>query len=371
MKMRYTELDILKRTCDFKIMMKCFLFQLLFLFISVLSSAQTKTHGYVNIFFDDFNRNNLGNEYGHTGWPDNVACMDMQDSNYLLKEGYLWLKTEYAKNTACNDATVKDFVFQSVYTRRSYKYGRFTLRTKVPGNKGLWPAYWMFGRSSDTLSKHNEIDIFEMETNSRRSKSQIWLFDKNGKRINHSRKWYSWWQWKPDQWSVYTLDWTSEGLKIYYDGGKVADLKNTFGHAQMMVLLSFGPCLPDISPWTCDTPVISEFPLYMPVDYLCIDFPIDTSAEVRIPGYSSLDAENNAFTGKRIVIPSEHDTALIKGGLYSWSYGSNLDLVATKSILLKQGFHAQQGSHFRAWTVDSAAYVKSGNDSIKVFRKTR
>jgi hypothetical protein len=351
-------------------MMRYFLFQILFLFISFISIGQVNTDGYVNIFFDDFNRNNLGSDYGHTGWPDKVGCMDLQDSNYLVKDGCLWLKVDYAKNTACHDATLKDFVFQSVNTRRCYKYGRFTLRAKVPGNKGLWPAYWMFGGSSDTLVQNTEIDIFEIRTNTRESKSQVWLFNKNGRYMNHARKWYSWWRWTPDRWSTYILDWSPEGLRTYYDGRQVADLENKFSHAQMRVILNFCPCRPGISPWRCDTPVISEFPLYMPVDFLSVDYPVDTAAVVKIAGYTSRDWDNNVFTGKQIVIPSEHDTAVIKAGMQPWEFGSSLDLVATKSIMLKEGFHAQRGSHFRAWTVDSVAWFKTDNDSIKVFRKT-
>lgn len=44
------------------------------------------------------------------------------------------------------------------------KYGRFEARLKTPYGQGLWPAFWMLGNDSDTVSwpQCGEIDIMEL-----------------------------------------------------------------------------------------------------------------------------------------------------------------------------------------------------------------
>lgn len=44
------------------------------------------------------------------------------------------------------------------------KYGRFEARIKLPGGKGIWPAFWLMGNNVDTVGwpQCGEIDIMEL-----------------------------------------------------------------------------------------------------------------------------------------------------------------------------------------------------------------
>lgn len=47
--------------------------------------------------------------------------------------------------------------------KQSFKYGKFEARMKLPGGRGLWPAFWMLGTDMPTVGWPNsgEIDVME------------------------------------------------------------------------------------------------------------------------------------------------------------------------------------------------------------------
>lgn len=46
-------------------------------------------------------------------------------------------------------------------TAKSWKYGKFEMRAKLPGGKGTWPAFWMLPENFQSWPMDGEIDIME------------------------------------------------------------------------------------------------------------------------------------------------------------------------------------------------------------------
>lgn len=100
---------------------------------------------------------NIGN---NNGWGNNeLEYYTDRPQNVKVEDGML-------KITA-----VKESYMGSAYTsarvltkgKFEQKYGRIEARIKMPWGKGLWPAFWMLGANSDTVSwpQCGEIDIME------------------------------------------------------------------------------------------------------------------------------------------------------------------------------------------------------------------
>jgi beta-glucanase (GH16 family) len=102
------------------------------------------------------------------------------------------------------------------------KYGYFEIRAKVPGGKGLWPAFWLLPVSHKWPP---EIDVFEMfgAPNSRREGGLGWVH--TGTVGGGDSAFNAWHQTAIDQYSAfhrYGLLWGPEYMAIYLDGKLLA-----------------------------------------------------------------------------------------------------------------------------------------------------
>lgn len=97
---------------------------------------------------------------GSNGWGNNeLQYYTNRTQNIKIEDGLL-------KITA-----IKENFMGSAYTssriltkgKFEQKYGRYEARMKMPFGKGLWPAFWMLGANSDTVTwpQCGEIDIME------------------------------------------------------------------------------------------------------------------------------------------------------------------------------------------------------------------
>jgi beta-glucanase (GH16 family) len=97
------------------------------------------------------NNNGWGNnelEY-YTDRPQNIKVEDGMLKITALKESYMG----------------SGYTSARILTKGKFeqKYGRIEARIKMPWGKGLWPAFWMLGANSDTVSwpQCGEVDIME------------------------------------------------------------------------------------------------------------------------------------------------------------------------------------------------------------------
>ena len=153
---------------------------------------------------------------GSNGWGNNELQYYTSDaSNARVENGSLVIEAR-KENKAGKAYTSARLLTQG---KKTWTYGRFEIRAKLPKGMGTWPAIWMLGDNIKSVGwpTCGEIDIME----------EVW---KEAEVINwsaHSNKlnWPSGTQktYKTtlagvtDDYHIYTLDWTKELLKFYVD----------------------------------------------------------------------------------------------------------------------------------------------------------
>lgn len=115
-----------------------------------------------------------------------------------------------------------DYTSASLNTRnlRSWQYGRFEIRAKIPACDGAWPAIWTLGVASEWPSC-GEIDIMEYYDNSILANAAWGTSEKGIAAWNSSKKSISYFTAKDADWAnkfhIWRMDWTSEAIKLYLD----------------------------------------------------------------------------------------------------------------------------------------------------------
>lgn len=111
----------------------------------------------------------------------------------------------------------------TTYQRKSFQYGYFEFRVKLPKGKGSWPAVWML---PDTIKEGSswplcgEIDIIEHTG----KKENNLFFSLHSMKHNHTRKdtkQYSTfldYDGVTDDFHDYAMEWTTEYIEFYVDG---------------------------------------------------------------------------------------------------------------------------------------------------------
>nr|AIA99608.1 hypothetical protein [uncultured bacterium contig00110(2014)] len=129
----------------------------------------TVPEGYSLVWSDEFDNtpNRLpGNEWwfetGNNGWGNNepqyyIDRVLGNDTVAKVQNGMLTI-TAFKLATPHDGA---DIISARMNTVRSWKYGYFEMRAKVPGGKGTWAAFWMLPKNFQSWPLDGEIDIME------------------------------------------------------------------------------------------------------------------------------------------------------------------------------------------------------------------
>lgn len=102
-------------------------------------------------FFDEFNGNRLNtNIWNDREWYDPV----FETVNYAVEKGSLKIWPAREPNG--------EFFKRVLNTDEKFyqKYGYFEMEAKLPGGKGVWPAFWLYNHDHDKDFRP-EIDIME------------------------------------------------------------------------------------------------------------------------------------------------------------------------------------------------------------------
>lgn len=71
--------------------------------------------------------------------------------------------TDWTTNPHTTKTSTFDYTTGEIWTHKTFDYGKYEIRCRIPEGKGFWPAFWTYGGPG-----WNEIDIFELhgdETN--------------------------------------------------------------------------------------------------------------------------------------------------------------------------------------------------------------
>ena len=120
---------------------------------------------------DEFNGNALdmtvwSYDVGASGWGNNESQY-YQAQNAVVKDGFL---TITAKKETVGGAPYTSARLQTS-RKKTFTYGRFEMRAKLPGTQGMWPAFWLLGETCNSFGLYGgsvnwpacgEIDAMEM-----------------------------------------------------------------------------------------------------------------------------------------------------------------------------------------------------------------
>lgn len=187
---------------------------IILLLFSTNGFSQSKK-GYSLVWEDNFNSSTLdttswSHEIAEPGWVNN-ELQRYTDQNIELTDGKLLI---IAKNEN------KEYTSARLITKgkRTFTYGLFEIRAKLPEGIGTWPALWMLGQNVDEVNwpACGELDIMEHV----------------GKRPNfihstvHTPSGYGGTPYsgvleikKPfTKFHIYSMEWTEEFVAFYVDG---------------------------------------------------------------------------------------------------------------------------------------------------------
>lgn len=153
-----------------KFQIKNILFLSVFLVLLSCSKDEKQTVVTMNqlVMQDEFDVNGAPNSAfwgynigtGSNGWGNNeLEYYTDRSQNIKIEDGML-------KITATKESYLgSEYTSARILTKGKFeqKYGRIEARIKMPWGKGLWPAFWLVGANSETVSwpQCGEIDIME------------------------------------------------------------------------------------------------------------------------------------------------------------------------------------------------------------------
>ena len=116
------------------------------------------------------------------------------------------------------------------------RYGYFEARVRMPGGKGVWPAFWLNSdvAADGTLAWPPEIDIFEFVYNGSGRQAEHAAHRRHRRRPGRRRAFdyadadfnKTWTYWSApynfnDGWHTIGAEWTPDGVTTYVDGKKI------------------------------------------------------------------------------------------------------------------------------------------------------
>ncbi len=151
------------------------------------------------------------------------------DKNYLKKSG---------KKVEDNQFEV-DYTCGLITSKRKYKYGMFEARFKSTDNKGIWPAFWLYGGEPN-----EEIDFFELK-GERENQMHVDVHCPNGCEdykggfLNLQKNWGAWVPANANlanDWNIVSGEWQDGYVKFYINGEPMAYFKGDFKTFQYLIL---------------------------------------------------------------------------------------------------------------------------------------
>ena len=202
--------------------------------------------GYKLVWSDEFNepgKPSTANWSYETGFVRNEEHQWYQSDNATVEGGSLRItgrrQTFRNPNYEAGSSDWKknrefvNYTSSSIHSRgkRSFKYGRFEIRAKIPAVTGAWPAIWTLGDWGEWPT-NGEIDIMEyygdgILANAAWGSTTRWqgVWDSSKKPMSHFYGKDSDWA---NKYHIWVMDWTPEFIKIYLDG----ELLNTIETAK-------------------------------------------------------------------------------------------------------------------------------------------
>nr|AEW47952.1 GHF16 Protein [uncultured bacterium D1_14]AEW47957.1 GHF16 Protein [uncultured bacterium E2_1] len=157
-------------------------------------------------------------ETGGNGWGNNElqyyvpGTTFYNDTLAAISDGKLSIKALKKKYYGMEYVSVR------MNTTESWTYGYFEARAKLPGGKGVWPAFWMMPKNFQSWPLDGEIDIMEYvgydpnvvhaSVHTESYNHKIGTQKTSTKKVENAETEYH----------VYGLDWSETRIRAYVDG---------------------------------------------------------------------------------------------------------------------------------------------------------
>ncbi len=187
-----------------------------------------------------------------------------------------------------NHKKVIDGMYNVNYTagmlssRKKFKYGYFELRFKSNNEKGIWPAFWLFGGNPN-----EEIDFFELKGE---RKNQIHIDvhcpkgceDYKGGFLHLMKNWGAWittTQNLSSQWNIISGEWQPGFVKFFLNGQPIGFFEGDFKTEQNLLI---NTCVAkDGEAFNPGPDKTTKWPNVFDVDYVRIWSKEDTNYDVK------------------------------------------------------------------------------------------
>jgi beta-glucanase (GH16 family) len=319
---------------------------------------------YTLVFEDDFSGNSLDPSKWTpaTGVKRNCGKERQWYSpeNVLVSNGTLKLiaKKEPVPVTGWNPCTEasEDFEYTSgeIESKFSFSYGIFEARIKIPTGMGYWPAFWTYGDGLDGVN--NEIDIFEFMNDD--SGEHVMTVYYNGQMHQTD---YKDWVFLPfihpvsfaGDYHIFRLVWEPDRIEWYVDG----ELRRRDSRYYELSGQEAGCTINANTPYVENT-IFTEDPMSILLNVALQSGEYAPDNSTSFPGKMEVDWVRYYTKCRSIDITDISQSTVINTWRYNIIVGSDvnincnfeipaqhqLEVIAENSIILRPGFHANEGS---------------------------
>jgi beta-glucanase (GH16 family) len=195
----------------------------------------------------------------------------------------------------------------NTYNKHYWKYGKFEARIKLPYGQGIWPAFWMLGKNSNSIGwpRCGEIDILEMVGGDDRENTVMGgvFWDHGGILARYVNSITLPSGIFADDFHIFSIEWNAERIlwrmdETQYSVFDITGAKLSEFHQEFYIILNLavGGTLPG-SP---DSTTI--FPQELQVDYVRVYFDSDT-----VPN----ELENSEYERQLQLFPNPADNEIM------------------------------------------------------------
>jgi beta-glucanase (GH16 family) len=197
---------------------------------ATVPTAQTGQFEQTPVWADEFNANGKPDsskwsyETGGSGWGNNELQYYTKGENATVKDGVLIIEARKEPGGGKNYTSTR----MVSKNKGDFLYGRFESRARLPKGRGLWPAIWMLPTdwAYGGWPKSGEIDIME-QVGYDPDTIHISVHTEAYNHIIGTQKTaVTSVPTADDDFHLYRVDWTPEGIKGYVDNKLILTFKN-------------------------------------------------------------------------------------------------------------------------------------------------
>lgn len=231
-------------------------------------------------FSEEFNGNALDGAVWNTAYPWSAANGGSNTANqeeqwyinadygptaglgtYVVRNGQLEINAQPTPQAYREHVNGYDYTSGMINTHGTFEqtYGYFEMRADIPGEQGMWPAFWLLNTN---LSWPPEIDVMEVVGGSPDHLITSVHWDDNGHKMTNKSTHYPG---LSDGMQVYGVDWQADTITWYLNGQQVhqvgtpADMHDPM---YMLANLAVG------GSWIGSPDGTTQFPATMAIDYI-------------------------------------------------------------------------------------------------------